>query len=147
MNIQKIPMLSMDSPTFAEDLAKLLGVQPGDKINIVTPQFERPDGRIVEVPSFTPEDWANLPKKSEQELKDLGLGEWDETSEGTHFLFPQEWYSIIPKGLKVLSISGKEMTFIPGVTDDDYRFGCLSYGFIKPKDNYKHPFLNNETQG
>lgn len=126
------PVLSMDSPTFAEDLANSLGIKPGEKITIMTPQFERTDGKQVAVPSFSPEDWANLPKKSDEELIALGLGVWDTKADGTQYLFPKEWYDIIPKGLMVMCIDGDEEPFEPGVTDNDYRYGCLAYGFFKP---------------
>lgn len=132
---EETPILSMDSPTFAQDLADALGIKPGEKINIVLPQFERTDGMQVPLPMFSPNDWAGLPKMDDATLKALGIGVWDATEEGTHYLFPKEWYGIIPKGLMVKSIDGEVAPFEPGVTDDDYRFGCLSFGFFKPVTN------------
>ena len=126
------PILSMDSPTFAEDLAAAMGVQPGDTIRIVTPQFERTDGIQVPIPMFSPNQWANIYQMSDASLKELGIGIWDKDENGTHYLFPKEWYGIIPKGLMVKFIDGTEEPFQPGVTDDDYRFGCLAFGFYKP---------------
>lgn len=129
-----IKMLAMDSPTFVTDLAAAMGVKPGDKISIITPQFERTDGIDVALPSFSPEDWASLYTKDHDELIAMGLGVWEDTDAGKHYLFPKEWYSIIPEGLAVKSISGDIEPFQPGVTDNDYRFGCLAYGFFKPKE-------------
>jgi len=34
----------------------------------------------------------------------------------------------------VVDIFGEKEKFIKGVTDDDIRFGCLSYGFIQHKN-------------
>jgi hypothetical protein len=126
------PILHLDSPTFAEDLAAALGIQPGEKIQIATPQFERTDGQQVPAPMFSPSDWARLPAMDDATLKELGLGVWDRTDAGTHWLFPKEWYGIVPAGLMVTFIGGEVEPFEPGVTDDDYRFGCLAFGFIKP---------------
>jgi len=128
---ENTPMLSLDSPTFAEDLANALGIQPGETIQIVTPQFERTDGLQVPIPMFSPQQWANLPRMEDETLKQLGLGIWDKDNNGTHWLFPKEWYSIIPNGLMVTVIDGKEEPFVRGKTDDDCRFGMLAYGFIK----------------
>ena len=124
------PMLDMDSPTFAEDFANVIGLQPGEKLNIMTPQFERTDG--VQVPVLVDfNDWENLHKKDPATLEALGFGLWDETVAGKHWLFPKEWYGIIPDGFLVTSINGEQEQFKRGETDDDYRFGCLSFGFIQ----------------
>lgn len=124
------PVLSMDSPTFAEDFAAAVGLQPGETLEIATPQFERTDG--VQVPvSVDFNDWENLHKKDDKTLRALGFGVWDKTDKGTHWLFPKEWYAIIPDGLMVTGIFGEQEQFQRGITDDDYRFGCLSFGFIK----------------
>jgi len=125
------PMLSMDSPTFANDLAAALGIDPGESIQIMTPQFDRTDGIQVPVPMFSPNQWANLYRMEETTLRELGIGIWDKNDEGTHYLFPKEWYGIIPNGLMVKMIDGEEIPFEPGVTDDDSRFGCLAFGFFK----------------
>jgi hypothetical protein len=126
------PVFSLNSPTFAEDLAAALGIQPGEKIQFITPQFDRVDGKTVNVPEFTPLDWAKLPTKSHEELISMGLGVWEKSEEGTHYLFPHEWYSIIPEGLQMKCIDGSIEVFKRGVTDDDKRFGCIAYGFVKP---------------
>ena len=76
-------------------------------------------------------DWENLHKKDEATLRALGFGVWDENEEGKHWLFPKEWYDIIPDGHPIVYITGKQSEFKRGETDDDYRFGCLAFGFIQ----------------
>ena len=44
------------------------------------------------------------------------------------FLFPAEWYQLIPNGFSVININSEVITFEPGNTDDTVRAGCLSYG-------------------
>jgi hypothetical protein len=125
-----IPMLDMDSPTFAEDFATAIGLQPGEKLEIMTPQFERTDG--VQVPVLVDfKDWENLHKKDGATLLALGFGMWNETEKGKHWLFPKEWYDIIPDGYQITYISGEQGEFKRRKTDDDYRFGCLAFGFIQ----------------
>jgi hypothetical protein len=79
-------------------------------------------------------DFANLSLKDDAELKALGCCIWDNDDNGTTWLFPKEWYAFIPDGLPVLDINGETESFKSGVTDDDYRFGCLSFGFYKSKE-------------
>ena len=122
------PVLNLNSPTFAEDLAALLGISPGDTVNIVTPQFERTDGISPSNPPRTPEEWKSLITITDEERHALGLGKWDE--EGSLWLFPKEWYNSIPDGLQITDINGITELFQKGITDDDYRFGCLAYGFL-----------------
>ena len=123
------PMLDMDSPTFAQDFANAIGTQAGNTVEFITPQFERIDG--VQVPALIDfNDWDNLHKKDPETLRALGFGVWDETENGKHWLFPKEWYAIIPDGFLITQIDGEKEEFKRGVTDDDYRFGCLSFGFI-----------------
>ena len=113
---------------------RALPFEPGDTIEIMTPQFERTDGIQVPVPMFSPNQWANLYRMDKTTLRELGIGVWDESDAGTHYLFPKEWYGIIPNGLMVKFIDGEEAPFERGVTDDDYRFGCLAFGFFKKSE-------------
>ena len=132
MNIlpENTPMLDMDSTTFAEDFANAVGLQPGDTLEIMTPQFERIDG--VQVPVLVDfSDWENLHKKDEATLRALGFGMWGESENGKHWLFPKEWYDSIPDGHPIVYITGEQGEFKRGETDDDYRFGCLAFGFIQ----------------
>jgi hypothetical protein len=127
---EEIPVLDMDSPTFIDDLANAIGLQPGEELEIVTPQFDRTDG--VQAPLLVDfNDWKSLHKTDEATLIALGFGVWDETEKGKHWLFPKEWYDTIPDGYPITYISGEESTFRRGETDDDYRYGCLAFGFIQ----------------
>ena len=121
-----VVMLDMDSPTFAEDLAKELGDGP---FETVTPQFHRTDKLVVAAPSLTSDEWANMDKLSLERIRQIGCQIWEEDEKGIHWLFPSEWYPYIPDGLEVLTISGHCEAFMRGVTDDDIRFGALPYGF------------------
>jgi hypothetical protein len=132
MNIlpKNTPMLDMDSPTFTEDFANAVGLQPRKELEILTPQFERTDG--VQVPVLVDfNDWGNLHKKDEATLLALGFGVWNESENGKHWLFPKEWYDSIPNGHPIVYITGEQGEFKQGETDDDYRLGCLAYGFIQ----------------
>lgn len=129
---QGTPMLALDSPTFVEDFAKAIDLQPGEKLEIMTPQFERTDGVQVTTPDFISiADFEALPTKDATTLKALGLGIWDKDANGTHWLYPAEWYSRIPDGLEILSINGEVEIFKRGETDDDRRFGMLAFGFMQ----------------
>lgn len=124
------PILSMDSPTFAEDFAEAIGLKEGESIQFVMPQFDRIDG--VQVPVLADfNEWETLHERDVETLKALGFSIWDETEKGKHWLFPKEWYGIIPNGFLVTDIFGKQEEFKRGETDDDYHYGCLSFGFIQ----------------
>jgi hypothetical protein len=90
-------------------------------IEVVTPQFERVDGK--EVPA-APEDFEALRDLDADHLTDLGLQSWD----GTLYLFPAEWYEHIPEGFEVRTINGETEQFDPDTTSADQRFGALAYG-------------------
>ena len=125
-----IPMLDMDSPTFTSDLAAIVGPGP---IEIVTPQFTRIDGLSISAPNLTPEEWQNLGGLPLERLRQMGFQMWDEDENGVHWLFPGEWFQHIPEGLEVVFIDGEKEPFSKHTTDDDIRFGALSFGFITPR--------------
>lgn len=125
------PVLSLDSPTFAKDFAAAIGLQPGEKLEIMTPQFERTDEMQVPAPDMSADDFRLLATRDEATLKAMGLGIWDRDDKGTHWLFPAEWYSRIPDGLEIVSISGETKVFKRGETDVARRFGMLSFGFLQ----------------
>ena len=123
---KKIKIMSMD------ELAEYLkSIGP---VEIITPQFERTNG-IQPVMPDGGEKWFDMLKTLPPEtLYNIGLQKWEEG----HWLYPSEWYKFIPAGYIVTDINGKDEAFIPGITDDDIRFGCLSYGFKttpKPLEN------------
>ncbi len=79
-------------------------------------------------------DWDNLRTKDDASLRELGLGVWEKTDKGTHWLFPKEWYNVIPDGYLITYIDGDTEKFDRFQTDDDHRFGYLAFGFIKAND-------------
>ena len=126
------PILALDSPTFAEDFAAAIGLQPGEKLEVLTPQFERTDGMQVPSPDFMSiADFESLATKDAATLRAMGFGMWDEDEKCIHWLYPAEWYDRIPDGLNILSISGDVEVFKRGETDDDRRFGMLAFGFLQ----------------
>ena len=124
-------MLDMASPTFADDLCDAIGVKPGDTVQIMTPQFDRTDGKAVPSPVADPHFWRTLHEWSIEDLKGIGLQIWEKDEKGTLLLFPAEWYDYIPEGYTVTVINGKDEIFHKGVSDDDRRFGALAYGIFK----------------
>ena len=98
-------------------------------IEIRTPQFERVD----EINPTLPDDFESLQNLSEGELKEIGCQKWDEPDDKgmTLWLFPGEWYDYIPNGLEIVDIFMEVKKFERGKTDDDIRYGALSFGFLK----------------
>jgi len=124
-------VLDMDSKDFAKDLVKAMDLKEGEKVEFITPQFERTDGRMVSYRPDTPEEYKALPKLSKESLKKIGCQVWDEVDNGLHWLYPKEWYDSIPEGTEIACIMGGIEKFKRGETDDDIRFGALGYGFIQ----------------
>lgn len=128
-------ILDMASATFGADFLEAVGAKPGDTLEIQTPQFTRTDGRTVEavaVPGTRdPIDWEALPGLDSETLTNLGFQVWDVSDEkGIHWLFPVEWYDIIPEGYPIINIFEKAEVFKKGETPDDARYGALAFGFI-----------------
>jgi len=112
-------------------LREVIGAGPDDKVQIVTPQFERSKGEPAPAPPPPDRDaWEALRTKSREALHALGLRAWapPDVHGRVLMLLPGKWYTHIPKGYAVVSINGGDEPFEPGVTDDDIRFGCLAYG-------------------
>ncbi len=84
-------VLDINDPEFANKLADAIGLEPGEKLEIRTPQFERADGLSVPLPMF---DFAKLPNLTEGTLKAIGCQKWDEPDERGEvlWLYPAEWY-------------------------------------------------------
>ena len=122
-------ILSMDDPNFAEQLREAIGAKPGEPIEFITPQFNRTDGLQVPKPLM---DFAKLPMLAEETLRAIGCQKWDEPENGkVLWLYPAEWYDYIPDGTEVVDINGETKIFKRGETDNDRRFGALSYGFLR----------------
>lgn len=101
------------------------------EIKIYMPQFDRTDNVIVTPAEL--EDFQKLHTYSEEELRDFGLQKWDEPDKDGNvlWLFPAEWYDSIPDGLEIVDVFGEKSTFKSGATDNDRRFGALSYGILR----------------
>jgi hypothetical protein len=121
-------MIDINDPDFAAKFADAIGLKPGEKLEIHTPQFTRTDGLEVPLPVC---DFARLHELPADTLKAIGCQKWDEPdAEGkVLWLYPAEWYDHIPDGTTVVDINGSTEQFKRGVTDDDRRFGALAYGF------------------
>ncbi len=123
-------MLDINDPDFAQKFAEAIGVQPGEEVHFITPQFERTDGLSVPLPIC---DFDRLPELPEETLKAIGCQKWDEPDADGNvlWLYPAQWYQHIPNGTVVTDINGNTERFERGVTDDDMRFGALAYGFTR----------------
>lgn len=93
-------------------------------ITLVTPQFERQDGKDVSPAPATRDDFEALRDLDVDDLLDLGLRNWD----GSLYLFPAEWYEHIPGGFEVRTILDETKRFDPNQMSDGRRFGALAYG-------------------
>lgn len=105
-----------------------------DTITIMGPRFDRNDGKTIHPPLETLEDFKALETFEPAFLKELGLQIWEETDTTIHWLYPAEWYQYIPEGLFIIDINGDTEVFMPNKTDNDRRFGALSFGFIQDKN-------------
>lgn len=128
-------VLYADDKNFVEQLKAAIGLEPGETLNIITPQFKRIDGRVITYFPNTPEEYAALPKLPPSTLRKIGCGGWADAGGKRHWLFPAEWYPHIPAGTPVVAIGGGTEAFEPGVTDNDMRFGYLAYGFLQTKES------------
>jgi len=117
---------------FADKLREAIGAGDYEEIRVTTPQFERVNGKKVYYYPQTAEEFDALKQAPADILLDMGLRRW----EGEHWLYPGEWYDCIPESYEVVDIFGVVEQFERGVTDDDIRFGCLAYGFIREGDSF-----------
>lgn len=154
-------LANSDQSHLASVIRKALGVGPDEPVHVMTPDFDRPREWGAVVPGAELEAWWRFfPSHARDDLRALGCrpfglytvkpprGEysvvsaprdawyWEEDDEAkaTHelWLFPAEWYSHIPNGFPVTDIFGGIDLFIAGKTDDDRRFGMLSFGVMIP---------------
>ena len=115
-------------------IRKVLGVGPYDKVEVALPQFDRTDGKKITFFLKTVEELLGLKFHApDWVLIDIGMRVWDEKDGKLHWLFPAEWYDTIPNGYPIVGLDGEVETFIRGETDSDRRFGCLGYGWIRPR--------------
>lgn len=119
-------VLNMDDPQFAEKFAEAIGLEAGESVNLIMPQFERTDGLEIKYIPKTAEEFDAIKSMHDDKLLAMGLQRWEKN----HWLYPYEWYSFIPDGYEMICIDGTVEKFKKGVTDNDQRFGALAYGFI-----------------
>ena len=123
---------SMDH--FVENFAEILGIDDGETIQLLTPQFEREYKlKIAWIPQ-TADEFDEVKKLPAEILLKMGVRKWQHEGNQAHYLYAGEWFDNIPDGYAIVSITGKEKKFKKGVSDDDIRFGCLAYGFIREEE-------------
>ena len=104
------------------------------KIRVYSSQIRREKPiKITSLPKNKIEFEEIVKHFPEKELIKRGFCIWDKTPKGTHYLYPMEWYDIIPVGYPIENILNEKSKFKKGETDDDIRFGCLCFGFIREK--------------
>lgn len=113
--------VNIDDP----ELNEKLGFDKDTIIEIVTPQFDRIDGREVSS-NISSEEILSLHTKSKDELLNLGLLNWN----GYIWLIPGEWYSILPVGMQLHCIDESIVTVGTDYIDNDTRMGVLAYGIV-----------------
>ncbi len=128
-------VLNMDDDNFAEKLIEAIGAKPGEKVEIVTPQFDREDGRVVTYLPSSKEEYDAIRLLDKDGRKVIGMRGWDDEEDPELWLFPAEWYAHIPAGTEIVDICGDVEHFILGQTDDDRRCGALAYGFQYAKSS------------
>lgn len=108
-----IPMIDLNDPDAGQKLRDAIGAKPGDVIQIVTPQFERPasEGKVPAYPGD--EVFAKLAALTDAERRAYGLRPWNEPNDpedgdrfggGVLWLLPGEWYDYLPARARLVSI-------------------------------------------
>lgn len=122
---------ALGTSELADLIRSAVGAGPFEEVVVRTPQFTRIDGND---PWWTPQraaDFDALKTAPDDFLRSLGLGIWDEEDGKQHWLYPGEWFNAIPEGYPLVCIDGKTYAHNRDETDDDIRFGCLAYGFVR----------------
>ncbi len=120
-----------DEGEAVKQIREFIGAGDYEEVRARLPQFKCPSGRNIYYFPKTIEEYNSLKKAPRDILLDIGLRIWNEKDKKVHYLYPGEWYEYIPEGIEVSGIFGETEKFKKGITDDDIRFGCLPYGFIR----------------
>ncbi len=72
-------------------------------------------------------DFDEVKTASKMRLSALGCQLWDNSG---LMLFPASWFSLIPTGFMVTTITGETKPFDPATCSDDRRFGALAFGVV-----------------
>lgn len=134
-------MKIINESELVNEIKKAVDYSVGDIIEIVTPQFEREKDKPKPLSApITFESWCNLSSLPEKDLDLLGLRKWGrkEDNDGNElmdtpmlWLFPGEWFNLIPDGLLVTDIFFNTYAFLRDEADNDIRFGMLAYGILE----------------
>ena len=118
---------------FVKNFHEILGVKPGEKVNILTPQFEREYELEIDWEPESVAEFNTLKSLPKEVLKKMGIRIWDkdEKTNEVYYLYPGEWFNIIPEGYPIVDIWAKDELFSKETSGDDIRFGCLAYGFMR----------------
>lgn len=123
----------------AAKIREAIGAGPEEDVDVVTPQFERGPGEPPPTAAHAI-DFEQLRRFDREGLSALGCGQWNDPKEPDDefagkvlMLFPGEWYAMVPEGYEIVDIFNTVEKFQRGVTDDDIRFGCLSFGILVPE--------------
>jgi hypothetical protein len=129
---------SKPKPSAESLIVKIIRKAVGEEVDVVTPQFTRPDGEPP--PANAPEGFAGfdaLRGVDPVQLRAMGMRRWGRQEDANEkefgpmlWLFPGEWYRFVPDGYTIVDIFFVENKFVLGETDDDIRFGCLSFGIL-----------------
>ena len=124
---KEFPIYSMDY--FVENFQEILGIKDGEQVNILTPQFKREYELEISWKPETVAEFVALKTLPKEILHKMGVRVFDKENGEAHYLYPGEWFNIIPEGLSVVCIDGEKESFSQSTCDDDIRFGCIAYGF------------------
>ena len=133
----------------AKAIRKALGVGDYEQVRVLTPQFERTDGKVITWFPECAEDRDTLKPAPAAILRDIGMQVWDSTDsdtlgaeekrniakhgfKGTLWLFPAEWFDHIPEGYPVISVFWEKRPHDRKPGCNDPRYGALFFGFIGP---------------
>lgn len=117
----------------AKKIRELIGVNDFEDVEVQTPQFDRTDGKRPFYYPKTVEEYDKLKECPKDLLIEMCCSIWEKNNKTEHWLFPGEWYDWIPDNYPIVDIFGNIEKFKYGETDDDTRYGCLPYGFIRKK--------------
>lgn len=121
----------------ADAIRDAVGAGPDERVEVLTPQFDRRDGMTVDWTPDSVMDIYGLAAADDAELTELGLRRFKDDL----WLFPAEWYDHIPDGTLVETINGAVEEFQHGETSADRRFGVLAYGI---RNGENAPALDND---
>jgi hypothetical protein len=109
-----------------------LALKPGDTIRTATPQFKRQYELTINWKPESVDEFNvvcnDLPIDI---LNKMGICLFGKTKGSKLYLFPGEWFDLIPKGYPVVDIFGHEKLWNKETADNDIRYGCLSCGFLR----------------